>query len=223
LSSPFGPIAKPTAPQIGSFLEVLTPLDREAPPKRSRGQDAAQRERERLLAEAHAEGYQSGFAQGLLDGAAQARKELEETVIAQIAAFAEALQAAHDRIEPAVAEFRVQEEEKLGLIGLVVAERLVRKTLENDRETALRIAREILADILPAREVRLRVNPFDLPLLEARKNELLEACSGLRGVEVIGDRTIAGGCVLDSDAGSVDARIEATLERMLRQATGEAS
>lgn len=215
MSSPFGPLQEPAPQVVTSFLEVLAPLDPETPPKRSAVRDAALRERQRLVAEAHAEGYAAGFEQGVLDGAARARQELEETVIAQITAFAQALQEAYDRIEPALIEFRDDEEERLGVLGLAVAERLVRKTLDDDRETALRIAREILADILPSREVRLRVNPFDVPLLEARKGELLAACSSLRGIEVLADPTIQGGCVLESDAGSVDARIEGVLERMM--------
>jgi flagellar assembly protein FliH len=60
--------------------------------------------------------------------------------------------------------------------------------------------------------VTLKVNPKDLDLVREHRKEWVEAVEGMGTLTVEADPAIArGGCVLETDAGDVDARVEERL------------
>jgi flagellar assembly protein FliH len=63
-----------------------------------------------------------------------------------------------------------------------------------------------------AAELSVRVNPADLPLLEARRAELL-ATTAAPVLHLLADaRVTLGGCLIESAAGTLDARLELQLQ-----------
>lgn len=209
------------ATKAGSFSEAMPPLS-ELPPPEARGKskiaDFVNRQREEIRQAARAEGYEEGFRSGLEDGAERAFVEAEARYREEIAAFAERL-AEH---EQAFEDFVGECERRLAILAIVIAERLVRRELEHSREAAYDIARDVVSEIRDGTRIRIRVNPMDAGLIEGRKAEILEACSGLRTIDVVVDRSIQAGCVVETDAGLIDGRIEAALERLALGWRGEA-
>jgi flagellar motor switch protein FliG len=90
--------------------------------------------------------------------------------------------------------------------AVMLARQVVRSEIAMRQDCITQVAHDaVSALILSARHLRLRLNPADLPLVEAGCADLLRA----RTVLLQGDATIEpGGCVLESDLGQVDARIE---------------
>ena len=103
-----------------------------------------------------------------------------------------------------------------GVVGLGGggAARIVRQQIELDHEVALRAARELLQRAAAGARVVVRLSPSDHALVQERLDGLAET-SGLDGVRLRVDPTVTpGGCVVETDAGSLDARIETQLERI---------
>jgi len=87
-----------------------------------------------------------------------------------------------------------------------LARQLVRSELATDPAIVAQVARDALgAVLLTARQITLRINPQDLPLVGEALAETLQA----RGARVLPDASLErGGCRVESDLGAVDARIE---------------
>lgn len=197
----------------GTLSDALPPLS-ELPPPEARGKgkiaEFAQRQREEVRRLAREEGYAEGFREGLAAGEALAHREAEERYSEEIATFAATLA---DQ-ERAFAEFIGECERQLAALAIVIAERLVRRELEHSREAAFDIARDVVSQVRDGAKIRVRVNPLDASLLEGRRHELLESCSGLKTLEVVVDPSIHAGCLVETDAGLIDGRIEAAFERL---------
>jgi type III secretion system HrpE/YscL family protein len=93
-------------------------------------------------------------------------------------------------------------EREVRTLALAVAAKIVGETVALDPERSLVIAREALSRARRAERLELRVHPDDLATLAA----------ALPSVQITGDTSIArGGCVVRSELGTVDARIETQL------------
>jgi flagellar assembly protein FliH len=149
------------------------------------------------IAEARKAGYQDGYRDGLvaLDSfkqtfAAQTTAQIGEL----LAAFDSQLQALEGQMAQGVAR-----------TALLLARRVVRQELQTRPEHVVPLAEEAVnAVLLSARQILVRVHPEDLPLVQQGAAEVLQA----RGARLVADTTMArGGCIVDSDAGSIDAAV----------------
>jgi len=98
-------------------------------------------------------------------------------------------------------------------LSLEVAQRVVRRAVEMDPEILLQWVQEAASRLHGFVELVVRVNPRDLELLGDRSRGLERP--GLRVVWVP-DPQVEGGCVVESDAGKVDASLQTQL-RSLRE------
>lgn len=151
------------------------------------------------IEEARAQGYQQGYRDGL-EALEAAKRQFAQQTSAQLAQLVAAFDEQTQGLDARLADTLVQ-------TAVMLARQVVRSEIAQRPELIVQVAEDAIgAVILSARHLRLRLNPKDLPLVEAGCAELLKA----RGVLLQGDATIrAGGCVVESDLGQVDARIEA--------------
>jgi flagellar biosynthesis/type III secretory pathway protein FliH len=157
--------------------------------------ESAEAERERVLAGAAAAGREEGLARA--------------------AAALTAAAAERDRLLASA-------EPELVRLALAVAGKVVAGELALAPEVVARIAAEALAAARDRREVVLRVHPADAGLLRAEEPRLLEALSRARAVAVREDPAVGrGGVVVETEAGTVDARIETRLEALRRALLAE--
>ena len=64
-------------------------------------------------------------------------------------------------------------------------------------------------------EVTLRVNLEDVKLTTAHINEFIQHVENVKGITVLEDSTVEkGGCVVETDFGSIDARISSQLTEL---------
>lgn len=205
----------PTVESFSSTLESLPEIPRTANRGRDYGYFRAAAEREgRDLG--YAEGREQGIVEGRDAGFAQGREEATSQFQAEHAErldqLTSDLQDLHRRIESAVAEWAIQAQEELESLGVQVAQKLLAAQLTLDRTIIVETAREALRQITETGRARIRVNPFDSPILQGCRDELLAATASLRGIEIVDDASILGGCIVETDRGVVDARPETKLE-----------
>jgi flagellar assembly protein FliH len=156
---------------------------------------------EEWLAEVHASrqsGYQDGYRDGLEALEAAKRQHLQQ-VSAQVASLIEGFDAQLRALEDRIAQSVVD-------TAVTLARQVVRAELQTRPELVARVAQEAVgAVMLSARHLRLRLNPEDLALVEAGAGEALRT----REVMLQPDPALArGGCLVESDLGRVDARLE---------------
>ena len=150
------------------------------------------------IEEARTAGYSQGYRDGL-EALEAAKRQFAQATSMQLAQLVAAFDEQTQGLDASLAETMVQ-------TAVTLARQVVRSEIAQRPELIVQVAEDAVgAVILSARHLRLRLNPKDLPLVEAGAADLLRA----RGVLLQGDATIAtGGCVVESDLGQVDARIE---------------
>jgi flagellar assembly protein FliH len=179
-------------------LEPSTPPAREEP-----AQIVAQAvaEADRLRAEAHAAGYAEGRAAGHEEGAAE---------VARLAhLFGEAVvgvEALRGEVVEAI------ERDALDL-GLHLAEKVVAGVSELRAELISEAVRGALSRVSERRRIAVLVNPADLDLVKQAIAEQAGA-SGVEHCEVRSDERIAaGGAIVATEEGEIDASVWTQLER----------
>jgi len=149
------------------------------------------------IAAARQAGYQEGYRDGLvaLEGFKESfAQQATAQVGALLESFDEQLRLLDKDIAKALADSAVQ-----------LARQVLRSELQVRPELVAHVAAEaVSAVMLSARQITVQVHPQDLPLVAEGAAEALDA----RGARLVASSQIArGGVMVQSDVGSVDARI----------------
>lgn len=122
---------------------------------------------------------------------------------------------------------RVWRETEKDLLRLAVrlAEKIVGREIKEDNKTIVDIVSTALQNARQQEGLTVRVNPSDLPKVESEK-EKFSSGGRIKFVDFIADpRVSTGGCLIESEVGTIDARLETqlrVLERaLLSQSEGE--
>lgn len=148
-------------------------------------------------------------------------------------------EAYRDGVEKAVAEFeqnlldvreireRVWRETEQDLLRLSIrlTEKILGRELKADKKTVADVVATALQNARQQEKLTIRVNPKDLPTVE-KEIENLARTGRTQFLDFIADpRVSEGGCLIESEVGTIDARLETqlrVLERaLLSQSEGE--
>lgn len=146
----------------------------------------------------------------------EARREVLETFrpeIEEAAAFFEkTVRAAEEAWRGEFEKHKIEVVE----LALALAEKVVRKISEEDRDLVRRTAEAALERAVDRQEVTLRVHPEDVTVLEHYRLELLTRFEDLRTFKIEKDRRVdRGGVWIETQSGLVDARIRNQLDEIL--------
>lgn len=104
-------------------------------------------------------------------------------------------------------------------IGFQIARRIIDAELKASPEPLFAMVKSAVRRLGDARRVTLRLHPDDATLLESKEVRQRIGLT-LMQVEVIADARLGrGDCVIDSEAGSIDGRIDARLDELKRGAS----
>ena len=142
---------------------------------------SAERDKEKILAESAERGYAAGLGKWN-DALADAWKQRED--------------------------FLARHESELVKLAVAVARKVIRHTAEVDPRTVLEAAREALRLVRSERKVTMKVNPSDEAALRKQADSLKILGSEIGELVIVGTPSIeAGGCIVESDLGMIDAQI----------------
>ena len=123
---------------------------------------------------------------------------------------------------------KVWREAEKDLLRLAVrlAEKIVGREIEKDDQTIIEIVSTALQNARQQEKLTVRVNPKDLPTIEKKAENF--ASGRIRFIDFVADPRIeSSGCLIESEVGTIDARLETqlrVLERaLLSQSEGESA
>lgn len=165
--------------------------------------------------------YSESRDEGYAEGQATARQEAEVAVRADVAQAAIALRADVEVFCEAVLDEQERVwrgvETQLQGFALEIAARVVKEEMTINPEVVMQITRHALRRLVDKEHVRIQVHPDDVEHLRGRRDELLATFEGLRSVEITEDRRVSiGGVRVETDSGTLDARIETQLGEIAR-------
>lgn len=153
--------------------------------------------------EAAEKGYSVGFEKGLAD----AKEQIDTTVQHLMDLIRELDNFAERRGKQLLPD--------LVSLSIEIAEKVIHKELDLDREAVVAVATDALGKVSSVDEqVTILVNPIDFDSIEHRLSMLRES-SGLKHIEVKPSESIhPGGCYVETVSGAVDARIEEQIKEV---------
>ena len=157
-------------------------------------------------------GETTGRAQGIEIGKREAHEALAQAHADTLHDFTEALEGLLDQIQSAMDHWTASAENQVCDLAMSAVHRILSAELELNRDSAIQITREALAEVTHSRKARIRVNPFDSHVLEAHRNELIAAAASVERIEIVTDPSILGGCIIETDGGTIDASLGTRLE-----------
>jgi len=177
---------------------------------------------ETIRREAHARGLEQGRQEGLRQAAEQIQKRAAEiadkssrdslaTTLPAMKAAVEALVIERDRW---LAEW---EATAVGLAA-AIAERLIKRHLELKPEVARDMIKNALQLAAGTPHIKVRVHTDDAALLGEPAADVVRALASSGDAEIVPDPTLKrGSCVIQTTHGTIDARLETLLERIVSE------
>ena len=115
-----------------------------------------------------------------------------------------------DRVEP-----------ELVRLAVSIAEKILDQELELRPALAVDMVRSAMKRLRDRERLRVSVNPRDFEQVRSARDDLIGAVDGVRKLEVVEDRRVdPGGCVIESQNGTLDARISTQVDEITRALEG---
>jgi flagellar assembly protein FliH len=166
--------------------------------------EEAERNANRLEAEAK----QRGYDDGMNDGRAAAQAEMDEMMATMRGLIEMARAERHKIIESA--------EPELVRLSVAIAERVLHAHVAVEPGAVLEIVRSAISRIVDRETITVRVNPADLELMREHRDQLM-AMNDVDNMRLIEDQRVdRGGVVVETEAGTVDAKLTTQLREVRR-------
>ncbi|HEV3047673.1 MAG TPA: FliH/SctL family protein [Solirubrobacteraceae bacterium] len=180
-------------------------LESTAPPPRDAGARMlakAGAEAEEIRARARAEGYEAGLAAGREDGAGEIA-----AATAALAASVRGVQALHDELAAALETDALE-------LALALAGKILAGATQARPELIVEVVQGALRRIVDRRRITVLVNPADLEHVRTAISQITSQGSGVEQCEVLSEERVpAGGALVRTAEGEVDASVRTQLER----------
>ncbi len=110
-----------------------------------------------------------------------------------------------------------QAEPELVELAFEVARRVLDVVAERDREVVVEVAGRALEAVRQRRELTVRVHPDDASALREQEARLYGRLAGAPCVAIVEDASVGrGGAVVETEAGTVDARLATQVDALRR-------
>ena len=157
--------------------------------------------------------YEKGFQKG-----EQAGKQFG---IQQIEPYLYQFRRLTDEIARAREKLLAQMEPQIIRMALAIAKKVVKRVVEEDERTAIRLAKDAIGQIVDRQKLIIHVSTSDYELINELRPEFL-AIEGIKDCAIELDPNVEpGGCIIETEGGTVDARICTALDAVSKLAEEE--
>ena len=163
----------------------------------------AEQQRAKIESEAKEQGFEKGHAEGYEKGADEANRLVDR--------MHKILEAVMQRRE----EILTETESQIVELVILMARKVIKILSDNQKNVIMANTLSALKKVRARGEVTLRVNLEDVKLTTAHIEEFIQHVENIKGITVLEDSTVEkGGCVVETDFGSIDARISSQLTEL---------
>ena len=181
---------------------------------------------EQIIAEAHQQAEQireQAKRDGAGDAVIAAEETMQQKVLQQLQFLVPAIQEAVVEVDREKVAWMQRWEADALKIAHAIAERVVRREIQQHPEITLQLLREALQLASGLGALKIRLHPQDYEALRQTLDFLLGEMQKLTPTEVVADESISpGGCRVDTEYGSIDQQVDTQLERIRAELTPQA-
>ena len=159
---------------------------------------------ERVEEDAHA----AGFDRGLTDGRTQAGTEMDE-MLATMRGLVEMARLERIKIIEGA-------EPEIVKLAYALAEKVVHQQISMDPNVVVQMAKAAIARLVNRETITVRVNPADIEAMRDHRERML-ALGDIEHLRLIEDQRVdRGGVIVETESGSVDAKVTTQLDEARR-------
>ena len=160
-----------------------------------------------------AQAYQQGFGDGMEKGALEGQTAGFEEATQKLQPVLDGLQQAILHLEQLRQKTYQSIEQEVVELALAIARKVICREVEVDKEVVVCVAREALKEVEDPGNIKIKMNPSDLQFINETKYQLSELIGNVNHVTIEPGQSIqSGGCVIETNLGEIDARIEKQLQ-----------
>ena len=175
----------------------------------------AQRQADEIRGRAQDDGYRDGLTQADAEIAERSQRRADELVEERLSAVVPAVSEMLDELSTARSRCRLDWETELVGTAVAIAEKIIGRSLETHPELAAGVSGRAVELALGSTALQIQLNPADLKSLGDRIRALVQNSSHGIDVQLIPDQGISpGGCLVVTEHGQVDGRLETMLDRI---------
>ena len=155
------------------------------------------------------EAYEKAFVQGEKAGMEIGKKKAEP-IIDSFYEIIEELSTFREKICD-------ESENELVKLALAISRGIIHQELTLNQEVVINNVKAALKNAIGVGGIKIRVSPLDIEFIRECKPQILESIEGSANIVLEEDRgIIRGGCIVETDFGDIDARIESQIEELDR-------
>ena len=152
---------------------------------------------------------EGAFQKGFLEG----KKVGFESGAKQAQAVISSLQSTLDQLQNIRVEIHKELEQEVTHLALSIAKKIVCHEIKTTRETVACVAREALARVDNPGKIKIKLNPADLKFINDTQSQFARILHNFDHIRFVAEDSIqSGGCLIETDRGDIDARIEKQFE-----------
>lgn len=151
--------------------------------------------------------FQNGYAQGQAAGLRQGMIEAQRIQAQLNSVITELVNYKHTIYE--------QSKAQLLELAFAVADKITSARAATEQQAVIESINRCIAEILDKTRIRVKVNPTQYEYVKSALAELTRANESISVATVEADTRVSiGGCIIETDSGSADARIESEMQAL---------
>lgn len=171
---------------------------------------------EKLKAAAQ-QGMQEGKEQGIREGLEQGRQQGEQEALRRWSELMGRWQGILQGTLDEKAAYLQDRESLMVTLALETAAKILGHEVRGDHDLALQQARQAIARTIDRSRLLVHLNPKDLEAAKSADINSFHVVDGIKNLEFVADEKVnPGGAYVETDSGSIDARIETQLAELAK-------
>jgi len=165
------------------------------------------------LAEIEKQAYQKGFVDGKKKGIADGERAGFDSAVSKVETLIKSFQGALLQIKNVRNETYHRIEKEVVELSLAIAKKVICQEIKTDRQVVVCVAREALNKVEDTGNIKIKMSPDDLNFINETKYQISNLIEHIDNVTVEAEDGIPnGGCIIETEFGEIDARIEKQLQ-----------
>ena len=153
------------------------------------------------------EAFELGFKQGEKAGLEQGQKEIRT--------FVEKIYEILQEVNETKKYLYTKNEKEIIDFILTVAHKIIKQELISNEEVILSTIKAAMRNMVDSSYIRMYLNPSDLKIVQDFRPHIFDSADGLKNIYLEEDQNIGqGGCIIETNFGRIDARIESQIEEI---------
>jgi flagellar assembly protein FliH len=146
-----------------------------------------------------------------MEGGEKAFQEMKAAMVERMNSLEKLLK----RIEDLKGQLLIDNEAALVKLSFLIAKKIAYRDLEEHHEAAREILKSVVGEVQADEKVVVRLSHEDMGFLETLQTKSGEKIEGLERVKLVSQDGIkSGGCLIETEFGSVNATVEERVDRI---------